>query len=388
MVYLVTVSVASIGCGYPDENKRRGKLMKHAKLMGLAAILSAMLLVGNAYALGNIVVETGAGELIKTIDKNSDHGKKIGKALQEFNSKMNDKSRDFEKDTLVFFENNKCDGNVKGTLPFDHYRDIKAGNTSWFANDEVRSVLIRSKALHPDVWPAVEGSVLVLYDNPSGNMKNRINDPYVVIRFKQDLTNANKDVCITTFEDTSAQLTDTGKEVSIEVSYVQPGNKGKLDGKVSTIVASPGKAAANYHEQEWRKAFPPDIVFYEGNNCNQSIKGMFTSTGDYSVNCKDAKDCDNDEIRSMRLFRWANQHYRTDIKVYDNPDGKTDKKAWASVKIDKMLKNGVPVWGFSGSSQCIGSFEEDKTLGGGSIGVTWHYKKNIDGKISRVTISH
>lgn len=362
--------------------------MKHAKLVGLAAILSAMSLVGNVYALGNIVVETGAGELIKTIDANSDHGKKIGEALQRFESKMNDKSLNIQKDTLVFFENNKCDGNVKGTLPLDHYRDINAKNTSWFTNDEVRSVLIRSKALHPDVWPAVEGSVLVLYDNPSQDMKNRINDPYVVIRVKQDLTNADKDVCITSFEDTSAQLTDRGKEVSIEVSYVHPGNKGKLDGKVSTVVASPGKAAANYHEQEWKKALPPDVLFYEGNKCGQSVKGMFTTRSDRSVNCKDSGDCVNDEIRSMRLFRWAAPG--TTIKVYDNPDGKTDKKAWASVKIDKMKKNGIPVWGFSESSQCIDSFEGDIKLGGGSIVVERESedKDKLDGKISRITISH
>ncbi len=151
-----------------------------------------------------------------------------------------------------------------------------------------------------------------------------------------------------------------------------------LDGKVSRITSSPGPKAKNYEHKKWAEAFAPDLVFYEGNSCKQGIKAALHNhrPGKHSINCKKSKACDNDEIRSMRIYSFVRPH--TDVIVYDHPEAET-KDDWTKVSIGKPDFHGAP-------SRCIKSFEKSHSSDG--ISVKFHKHNGLDGKISHIKIHH
>ncbi len=141
-----------------------------------------------------------------------------------------------------------------------------------------------------------------------------------------------------------------------------------------------------------------DIVFYESNGCEQDEKGIFTSSRSYSVNCPTLAEvtahpenyltnndsCDNDEIRSVKIFPSVAKG--TYISVHDGADFDEDDD-WAVIYIgDHDLKKAV----------CIDSFESDlsQDLKDKGIEMFTHqgpeitYDGNrLDGKISSIRIS-
>ncbi len=124
-----------------------------------------------------------------------------------------------------------------------------------------------------------KGATIVLYDREDGALK----DDVTVIKILKD---RDKGVCINSF-DHSKIAKDGSWRVFVDA-------KNGLDGKVSRVKIS----------TKSKDALPPDIIFYEGKNCTQGIKGVYNSDSKVSDDCKKTKRCANDEIKSVRLMGW------------------------------------------------------------------------------------
>lgn len=142
-----------------------------------------------------------------------------------------------------------------------------------------------------------------------------------------------------------------------------------------------------------------DIIFYEGNNCEQDEKGIFTSSQEINISsCPSFTEfeadpteflnnngtCDNDEIRSVKIFPTVAKG--TYISVYDGA-GYDEDDDWAVIYVgDHNLEEAV----------CINSFESDLSQELEDAGIEKFYHEGpavtydgnrLDGKISSMKIS-
>ncbi len=146
-----------------------------------------------------------------------------------------------------------------------------------------------------------------------------------------------------------------------------------------------------------------DIVFYEGNSCDDGEKGSFSSRDFRVTECSNApleaspefnlprnNMCDNDEIRSVKIFPGFRSDSR--IRVYDNGNGTTRERLsddWSAINLgtNDILE-----------AKCINTFEVDHTDNNDtwrSSGMAMYNKQGpdtyvdsrLDGKISKVIIS-
>ena len=250
-------------------------------------------------------------------------------------------------DEMYFYEGNDCTQEIAGTLPFvfgkGDSHTTKAKDVDWFQNDEARSVLLRTLK---------KGVTVALYDNPDGKMT----DDVTVIEILKD---REKGACIKSFE--SSKM---AKDGSWRV-YVL--HKNGIDGKVSRV------------KQAWggsRAAHPDDIVFYEGKECSQDIRGVYSSDRKYDDNCKDTGRCKNDEIKSVRLMGWGRDPYK--ITLYDHPKAKKSDD-WVTIEVDpRKMDRG---W------HCIDSLERDFKSKDGSFKQDFHKHNGLNGKVSHITIN-
>jgi hypothetical protein len=328
-------------------------------------------------------------------------GKGIGKLFKDLGSKAfafklptfdKDIIRDLD-DEMYFYEGNDCSQEIAGTLPYvfggskggdgskvsggsdrppmlgkktfgggpaakpsatrggsaDAGTEIiKMKDVSWFQNDEARSVLLRTLKA---------GSTIVLSDNEDGSLK----DDTSVIRVFKD---RDKGVCIGSFEH-HTRAGDGAWETF-------PLKKNGLDGKVSRVKLGWGGSSG---------AIPPEIVFYEGNDCQQGVKGVYDASTRRDDKCKDTDRCANDEIRSVRIMGWGRKKFS--LEVHDDPDANsTDKKGntkddWTEIWVNDAAN-------MKGGSTCIGSFEHNRNKDG--VEVKYHKDNGLDGKISHIKI--
>jgi hypothetical protein len=112
-----------------------------------------------------------------------------------------------------------------------------------------------------------------------------------------------------------------------------------------------------------------NFAFYEGNGGTQSKIGELSDSAGQSYNLKTSKVMDNDEARSVRLL---NVRKDAVLKVYDNPDGKTDDD-WTEILVLKEVQEYI-----------VHSFE--KTYADETVKVTYHPHNGLDGKISHIKI--
>lgn len=259
-------------------------------------------------------------------------------------------------DELYFYEGKDCTQEIVGTAAYDFgggkLRVVRADKVKWFQNDEARSLLVRKPR---------KGASIVLYDSSSGS----VTDDLTVISILKD---SGKGFCIGGFEKSR-----TAGNGVWQMTHL---HRNGLDGKVSRIVVSP---------KTRHSAFPPDIIFYEGKNCAQSVKGHARSDKKAHYNCKKSTHCVEDEIKSAKLMRWGASWVRGrtySFHVYDDPDGKNGDD-WAKVIVTPSK--------IAGGSDCVGSFEGSRTKA--SFKVEYHKPtkalkvKGLDGKVSRISVT-
>lgn len=380
------------------------KLQNNKKFFDIRAVRLAGEVTGQKDAIELSLDVTLAGKAhapkvaLTGLDKQA-VGKGIGKIFKDLGSKAfafklptfdKDIIRDLD-DEMYFYEGNDCTQEIAGTLPYvleesksgketssppppSMYKKpfpgtarsrpaapatdrgassgvgtavIKMKEVNWFQNDEARSVLLRSLKA---------GSTIVLSDGEDGSLKDDVS----VLRVFKD---RDKGVCIGSLE--NYRTAEDG------VWTIFPLKKNGLDGKVSRVKLGWGGTS---------DAIPPEIVFYEGNNCEQGVKGSYNAGTRRDDNCKDTDRCSNDEIRSARIMGWGRKQFS--FEVHDHPDAKsTDKHGktkddWAEIRVD--------VTKMAGGSACIGSFERDRNKDG--VEVNYHKDNGLDGKISHIKI--
>lgn len=117
-----------------------------------------------------------------------------------------------------------------------------------------------------------------------------------------------------------------------------------------------------------------DLVFYEGNDCQQDIVFTYDSTVFVDENCQSSGSAcygDNDEARSLKILGFVNPGTR--VEVYDHPDAdSTDDYA----VIDILDPNF--------DEFCVNTFEKNINEDGVQVYVA--YKNGLDGKISHNTV--
>jgi hypothetical protein len=266
-------------------------------------------------------------------------------------------------DNIIFYEGNDCTQGIKGVFRSASYSNKNCQNSSRCDNDEIRSVLL---------YPGIEtGATITVYNDPDGTES----DDWARINLGQD-TVIEAPYCINTFEQQRQPSDTVGGVTGITIDFHRiDGLIGNgLDGKISHVtIDNSDNAYGNTH----------DIVFFEGNDCTQGIKGEFHSDEDYASDCTQSSNCDNDEIRSMLVYPGVSTNRV--IKLYNDPDGgKLDD--WARIYIGDGFSTETPY--------CLGSFENQTTdsMRSRDIHIVYHRSDSgigdgLDGKVSRVLIA-
>ncbi len=111
----------------------------------------------------------------------------------------------------------------------------------------------------------------------------------------------------------------------------------------------------------------PFVQAREGNNCTQNNCGGAPYVKGKKYNFKKTSKFENDEARSFQLY-WLPVGAK--IKVYDNPDGKTDDD-WTEITIKKVV-----------AQYCLGTLEN--TYEDDTVRVSYHRNNGLDGKVSHL----
>ncbi|BAO44517.1 esterase/lipase family protein [Thiolapillus brandeum] len=266
-------------------------------------------------------------------------------------------------DDIIFYEGNNCTQGIKGVFRSTVHADKDCTSSSSCDNDEIRSVLL---------YPGVRSNTVIsLYNDPDGTE----NDDWARIHIGEN-TVIDAPYCIDTLEQQRAasDVVNGVTDITIDFHEIDGLVGDGLDGKVSHVNID---NSANPYNNDY------DVVFYEGNDCTQGIKGQFHSDEDYAVNCKNSNSCDNDEIRSMLIYPGV-QTNRV-IKLYNDEEaGKRDD--WARIYIGDAFSTDAPY--------CVGSFEQQTSdeMRARDIHIAFHRSDSgigngLDGKISFVRIA-
>ncbi|MDF2387302.1 hypothetical protein JMG10_37985 [Nostoc ellipsosporum NOK] len=118
-----------------------------------------------------------------------------------------------------------------------------------------------------------------------------------------------------------------------------------------------------------------DLIFYEGNNCQQDIVFTYNSEASADDNCETSgTGCyeKGNEARSLLITGFANTDTR--IKVFDSPSADTTDDYTVIDILPDLPPEGA----------CVGSFEQTQLRPGYKI--THIRKDGLDGQISHVTV--
>ena len=266
-------------------------------------------------------------------------------------------------DNIIFYEGNDCTQGIKGVFRSAVHSDKNCQNSTSCDNDEIRSVLL---------YPGIEAdTTITVYNDPDGTE----NDDWARIHLGQNAV-IDAPYCIDTFEQ-QRQASDTVggvTDITIDFHRIDGLVGDGLDGKISHVtIENSANPYGNTH----------DIVFYEGNDCTQGIKGEFHSDQDYVSDCTQSDNCDNDEIRSMLIYPGVSTNRV--IKLYNDPDG-SKMDDWARIYIGEGFSTDAPY--------CVGSFEHQTTpeMRNDDVHIVYHHSDSgigdgLDGKVSRVLIA-
>ena len=268
-------------------------------------------------------------------------------------------------DSIVFYEGNSCTQNVKGSFDGRESYDIDcytpvdptipADISKNCINDEIRSVLI---------YPSVPANTLIkLYNNADDSLRDDWTRVHIGDHQLQE------PFCITGFEHQTSDR-EKAQNISVSYHYSNSGVGDGLNGKISRIKIAP----------ESSKTDPDDIVFYEGNYCEQEIKGVMRSHDKKEVNCQESGSCDNDEIRSVLLYPGIDKNML--IKLYNSPVA-SKSVDWTRVHIgDTTLTEPFCINGFE--HQAADSSRERAE----NITMNFHYDgtSGLNGKISHIKL--
>ena len=119
------------------------------------------------------------------------------------------------------------------------------------------------------------------------------------------------------------------------------------------------------------------IVFYDDYNCQGNDVGVFDSNYGSDVNCKESLSCVNNKARSV-LIKQAVQP-NTKVRVYDNPEKKTSKYDYTTIKVGSS--------GLSGDV-CINGFQHQTTDTEKAQGISVLYHNVNEERILNGNISH
>ncbi len=271
---------------------------------------------------------------------------------------------------IVFYEENNCGGGEKGVInsQTNAIYECRDNNiNSLTHNDHCDEDEIRSVRLFPGVRKDLS---IYVHDNNSESPLSYFDDWAVIHTGNQYLS---EPICINTFEQ---QITTTSQYQGITMFYHQgptipPPDGNRLDGKISRIEISDTPRER--------------ILFYEGENCTQDVKGYFNTSGETGKPCTSydgSGTCENDEIRSALLFPGVADN--TIVKVYDSPEGSLSKDWFYLDRGETNLK--IPL--------CVNGFEHSTSTQENEAGMTSYYRddtvfnSNLNGSISYITITH
>ncbi len=265
-------------------------------------------------------------------------------------------------DNIVFYEGNNCTQGIKGVFRSGERADKDCTASSKCDNDEIRSVLL---------YPGLDANTIIeLFDAPAGTT----DDDWTRIHIGSN-ADITEPYCIGSLEQQRTASDTVNGVTGITIDFQRFDNPlGGLDGKVSHVtIDNSDNPYNNTH----------DIVFYEGNDCTQGVKGQFHSDQDITANCRDSNQCDNDEIRSMMIYPGVSTSRV--IKLYNDADG-GKRDDWARVYIGDGFSTDTPY--------CLGSFEQQSTseMKNRDIHIAFHRSDSgigdgLDGKVSRILIT-
>jgi len=294
---------------------------------------------------------------------------KIGVVEEQLQTNMLQKILDdfsFTKDVhdIVFYEGSDCSGDEKGVFSSRSgvtvsCRLFNGSHNDSCDNDEIRSVKI---------FPGVRKNFnIYVFDEDAGTPVSYDDDWAVINTGSKSLTEA---VCINTFEqDTTSSMSSKGLSMFYHKGTVSP-DGGWLDGKISRIQLSSTKRER--------------IVFYEGYNCEQDVRGYYDSSKYTAEECDDYNGlgtCHNDEIKSVLIFPGVNDNKI--IKLYDSSSGSLSED-WFFINRgnDDLL---VPF--------CINGLEHDTSEREEDAGISTFFRDSggaikLNGKVSYVKIAN
>ena len=120
-----------------------------------------------------------------------------------------------------------------------------------------------------------------------------------------------------------------------------------------------------------------DIVFYDDYNCQGTDVGVFDSGYGSDVNCKESLSCENNKARSVLIKQAVRPN--TKIRVYDNPEKRTSKYDYTTIKVSAS--------GLSGDV-CINGFQHQTTDAERTQGISVLYHNVNEERILNGNISH
>ncbi|HPA57208.1 MAG TPA: hypothetical protein PLT70_07245 [bacterium] len=271
----------------------------------------------------------------------------------------------FPKDVhdIVFYEGADCTGGEKGIFSSRAGITVSCGFYNLSHNDSCDNDEIRSVKIFPGVRKDLN---IYVFDEDAGVPVSYDDDWAVINTGSKNLSEA---VCINTFEqNTTNDMASKGLSMFYHKGSMSV-DGGWLNGKISRIQFSTLKRER--------------IVFYEGFDCEQQVKGYFDTSADAGKKCgtySGSGTCANDEIKSVLIFPGVADG--TITKVYDDSSGSLSDD-WF------FINRGSKSWGVP---FCINGLEHSTSEKEKDAGVATFFRDSgglikLNGKVSYIKIS-
>jgi hypothetical protein len=262
---------------------------------------------------------------------------------------------DTPRERILFYEGDNCTQDVMGyfdTSGESHTPCSSYTSVGTCEDDEIRSALI---------FPGVADNTIVkVYDSPEGSLSK---DWFYLNRGD---TSLNIPFCVNGFEhSTSTREAEAGMTTYYRDDAVINSN---LNGSISYIKITRDQDST--------------LVFYEGDNCTQQVKGLYEAGGesdDHFTRCNDYTGegtCHNDDIRSMLIQPGVRKG--KEIRVYDDQDGTLNDDYTSIYRGGQTME----------APFCINGFEHDTSAREADAGITvnHHHHNGLNGKISYIKV--
>jgi len=268
--------------------------------------------------------------------------------------KLLDSTQKHDPDNIVFYEDNSCGGNIKGVFQSANHVSKDCTESARCDNDEIRSLL-----LYPGIS---ENTLIKLYNDPEASKF----DDWIRIHIGD--TVLDEPFCITGLEHQTSSREEV-KDIAVSYHKDDEGTGDGLNGKVSHVKVDTSTSA---HD-------PDDIVYYSDFYCTTGISGVFNSSENTYVSCKDSHRCKNDEIKSVLLYPGVKKYKA--MRLYDDPDGSKSKDYVSIYRGSKTIEEPF----------CIRGLEHDTSDREREQGISVNYHDTsilgkLNGKVSYLKI--